>query len=477
MPSAFFLLYVIFIGTFFFYKGLFNFFLQDDFFFLKMTQVTGVLPVVDFFGFDRPYGFWRPLGKDLFFYLNQKLFGLNPFPYHLAAMLLYFANILLVYILAILITKSRKVAMLSAFFYALSASHFSAIYWIAPIENVIAAFFYFLSLIFYLRRSYIFAILSFVFCLASMELAVTLPFVIVAYELIVGRRFFKKAAVYFLILAIYFAARLLLGNFAPKVGIYAPTFDLFGIANSLRWYLAWAIGIPEMFLDFIGPGFAVNPNLFKFYRVETMAIATLFLTFMVTVFVYAVILLRKKSFLKNRVLLFAILFFSFAIGPVLILPWHRFPFYLSIAHFGIAMAIALIVDGAIKYSPRRIGYAMVVLPMLLFLFLNWTTINLTERTNPVVNRSRLALKTLRDLKTEYPVISASETVYFVNDPESVYISGDWGFSSKQASVALAGENAVQAFWHNHTIKVYFEDTGIPPSGIGQVLKVIAPAKY
>ena len=110
-------------------------------------------------------------------------------------LLLFNANIFLVYLISWHLIKNKLVSILASFFYGVSAIHFSALHWSAAFDRINVAFFYFLTFYLYLlyrQKSklifYLFSLIGFCLALLAMELAVTLPLILLIYEVL----FLKK---------------------------------------------------------------------------------------------------------------------------------------------------------------------------------------------------------------------------------------------------------------------------------------------
>ena len=252
------------------------------------------------------------------------------------------------------------------------------------------------------------------------------------------------------------------------------------LLGNLRWYVLWSFGLPEMLIDYIGPGLHINPNLFKFYRTSILITVVWVLSFIILILISLFLILRKRIFqiLRERIFWFSILWFGVAVLPVVSFQWHKFSYYLTVAHFGFSLFLAFLLSQLFKViNPKYAG--LLTLSILLIFFLgNLNTVKLTHKTNWVVSRAKLAKSILDDLKKNHSNISGDSVIYFSNDPNSPKINPQWGFSSTQAYVALSGSNAVQVLYKNREIKVYYEDISPPPANLGKekVIKIVAPAQ-
>ena len=135
---------------------------------------------------------YRPLAT-LSYYLIYAIVGLNPFGYHLFSVLLHLANVVWVYLLVHLILKQRFTALIAGLVFACHPVLTEAVNCIAFNEDLLAACFYLLAFIFCLksstnglisdRKNYGLSLLFFLLGLLSKEMAITLPAIIVLYDL------------------------------------------------------------------------------------------------------------------------------------------------------------------------------------------------------------------------------------------------------------------------------------------------------
>jgi hypothetical protein len=140
--------------------------------------------------------FYRPMGAVYYLPLYE-IFGLNPVPYNVVRLLLLAANTTLFYVLAKRITSSWWIATLAALPVSYHAGMTFLAYRGSFIYDILCAGFYFAALLYYLRQrksdaplnvpqTLLFLIL-YICALNSKEMAVSLPVLILAYELLFHR--------------------------------------------------------------------------------------------------------------------------------------------------------------------------------------------------------------------------------------------------------------------------------------------------
>jgi protein O-mannosyl-transferase len=139
---------------------------------------------------------YRPL-TTLSYFLIHAFAGLNPFYYHLGSVLLHAINVMLVYLLTVLLLGDWFKALLAALLFACHPALTEAVDGIAFNEDLLAAFFILLALILYVKAvdkkpagfPYLLSLLFFFCGLLSKEMAISLPLIILLYDLT-----FEKAA-------------------------------------------------------------------------------------------------------------------------------------------------------------------------------------------------------------------------------------------------------------------------------------------
>jgi len=135
---------------------------------------------------------YRPVAS-LSYLLLYSIAELNPFYYHLTSLLLHTLNAILVYCLANLLLQNRLRAMLSGCLFACHPVLSEAVNAIDFNDDLLATFFYLLALLLYMRLKgehvrfnigvYCLSLLFYLLGLLSKEMAITLPAIILLYDL------------------------------------------------------------------------------------------------------------------------------------------------------------------------------------------------------------------------------------------------------------------------------------------------------
>ncbi|QWR78205.1 tetratricopeptide repeat protein [Candidatus Magnetomonas plexicatena] len=132
--------------------------------------------------------------------LDVSMFGINPRRHHLTSLCLHCANTILVFFLFLCLTKSSPQAFVIAALFAVHPLRVESVAWISERKDVLSAFFFFLSLLFYVRYSaskralyYFFAFFAFALSLTCKPMGVTLPFLALLLDFWPLRRFTNSA--------------------------------------------------------------------------------------------------------------------------------------------------------------------------------------------------------------------------------------------------------------------------------------------
>jgi len=141
---------------------------------------------------------YRPVAT-LSYYIIHKAAGQNPFYYHLVSVVLHILNTLLVYWTARLVLRNPSAALIAGLLFACHPAQTEAVDCISYNEDLLACFFFLAAFIFYLKATpedskktvfmfYIGSLVCFLLGLLSKEMAITLPAVLLLYDLTLRAR-------------------------------------------------------------------------------------------------------------------------------------------------------------------------------------------------------------------------------------------------------------------------------------------------
>jgi tetratricopeptide (TPR) repeat protein len=183
-----------------YYNSLSNGFVYDDLGIIVensyIKQPGKLLPSLfsqSYFKFAGLEASYRPVAT-LSYFLIYAVAELNPFYYHLASLALHTLNAILVYWLANLILQHRLRALMAGLLFACHPVLSEAVLCIAFNDDLLATFFFLLALILYIRiksdsllsstREYFPSLIFYFLGLLSKEMAITLPVIILLYDLV-----------------------------------------------------------------------------------------------------------------------------------------------------------------------------------------------------------------------------------------------------------------------------------------------------
>jgi hypothetical protein len=142
-----------------FYPTLNNYFVADDFTWLrwiadcnKVLYKSGFMAcepakatLIQFFT-DAQGFFYRP-GAKLYFYALYAVAWLNPFAYHVVSLLVHFAVTTLTFLISLKLLKNKLFAFFTAIIFLTLSVHSEAVLWISSVGHMLASFFVLLGLL------------------------------------------------------------------------------------------------------------------------------------------------------------------------------------------------------------------------------------------------------------------------------------------------------------------------------------------
>src|SRR5260221_1458685 len=232
--SSFLLATYLFIGIFvFFGKSLSNFFIADDFTWLKWGA-TGSFHDIGKYFYNAQGFFYRPLSKTLMIFFFS-IFSFQPVGYHIVDLFIHFGVSLGVYVLSLKLLKKKLFAFITACFFLLLPMHFENMYWISTLSDNLGALWMVWRMVVFMKfreekkwLRYCFVVLFGVLSLLSYEQAIIYPLLLLVVDICITRHRFSKqdllAYAPFVLLDIVYVAMRPFVHVAAVGGDYAYNF-------------------------------------------------------------------------------------------------------------------------------------------------------------------------------------------------------------------------------------------------------------
>ncbi len=455
------LAFILLLSLLLYLPSFFNFYTNDDFFHLSISKAKNVSEFLNFFNLisaPQGFGFYRPLTTQAYYFLSY-YFNYNPIILHVISFAVLIMIILLVFNISKKLTANNYTSLLAVFFYAVSATHFGHLYYIATFQELGFSLFYLLSMISFINflkekkiRYYFFMIITLVGALLSKESAVTLPasflLIILFY---VGFRF--KAlnlrqiifilSIPILILLVYLYFHVFYYGLA-KGDSYVWIVS-FRVVNTVVWYVLWSLNIPEMLVDYIGPGLHVNPNLLKFYWDKIIPIIILFGVIILELLFVFVKTLKKSTKKDVRLYLFAIFWFLITLLPVIFLPLHKFSYELTLPLFAVALVLGNLIAKVQKYK------LLICMFLSNYLLLSVLTNILSYQTSWIVRGAVVAERVFSFAERIERESEVDRTIVFYDEPDDRKLL--W-LPSSQLKQILSDNNFFRAYYGNKVKAIY-----------------------
>lgn len=447
------LAFIFLISLFLYLPSFFNFYTNDDFFHLSISKPSSFLNFINFFNpviAPGGFGFYRPLTTQVYYSLSY-YFGLNPLILHLISFAGYVLVIFLVFKFVKKLTENTNTALLAAFFYAFSASHFGHLYYLATFQELGFSLLYLLSILSLFNflndnkiKYYFFMMITFVGALLSKESAVTLPavfFLLFSFysnfklKRINLKQFFPVLFFSIFILSIYLYLHIFYYGFATGDS-YIWVISL-RVINTISWYILWSLSIPEMLVDYIGPGFHINPNLLKFYSGKIILILILFGTMILEFLIVFIKTLKRNTGKDLKLYFFAVFWFLITLSPVVFLPLHKFSYELTLP----LVAVSVILGNIISKIQRMRFLVVIILSN--YLLLSFATNVLTYQTSWIVRGAQVAEKVSNFTDVLNTQSNDHQTIIFYDKPEDLKLL--W-LPSNQLKQILSDNNFFKAFY-------------------------------
>ncbi len=311
----------------FYWRGLGDWFYQDDFGWLHLGPATDFTNLLSILFAPHAHGNIRPWSENFFFYGMRALFGVNPLPFRIVVFATVAADIVLLAALVRRLTRSTLAAASAPVLWLANPCVAPALCWTSIYNESQYLVFVLLAFLLFLRGKYWQQMIVFALGLGSLEMAVMYPVIVLAYALLHDRTKVLRTAPLFAISAAYTVLHFWAAP-AAKSGPYAIQIDG-RMFQTLAAYVKLALGPQEL----------------AHFNWDWPAWLTIAGTAVIGAGVIVAIIVA------GRVGLFGLAWFLALLVPMLPLPDHVQDYALT----GPAMGIAIILAGALARRPRVIG--------------------------------------------------------------------------------------------------------------------------
>ena len=400
--------------------GLGNYFVADDFTWLRWAATSKISDIPQFFLSAQGF-FYRPLAK-AYFVLVKPIFGLRPGGYHLVDFFLHFSCVLGIYLLTLRLTKKKLVSLLAGLIFLIHPINAESVFWISSTSALFASFFYVWGFLAYVQWRlsqrkwrhlfFVLTLLAFVLGLASHERIITFPLVLLWYDFVFKQ--FKKSK-----------------KWVGKIASHLPFWILVSAYLWLRNIVAQAHGLSgdynynlsNLVFNFAGNLFGYVGELiasFHFIPFYDLARSSLpSYKFIVLGLLIIGLLIIKKLFNRfqlNRLAVFSIGWFIILLLPFLglgnIAERHVYP-----AHLGFSILVALLLNWVYERLKKRnyilgLGLTIIIIGGILGFYQQ----EMEKAKQSWRQAGEITNKTLLALGSNYAEFPLESTLYFVNLP-------------------------------------------------------------
>lgn len=466
---------LLFLLTVILFRNAFSvYFFNDDFFFLKISRISGFGQFLGFFSPDKNY-FYRPLSTETFYFFIHALQE-NVFLSHLVVFIIYFLGLLFLYKIIFLLSRNKFLSGLTVILYAINSSHVFQLYYFGTFQEVSSFAFLAISFLFFLEKKTFRSVLFFLLALLSKESSLLfIPFIILFYVSVryikairLKHKYVWQQLVPYFILGIVFLF-LYRNGLASTSSLDSYRFRLNPrlAVNNFIWYFFWSLGAPNFTpLYFVS---ILKPPIAEFWKM-LKNFPEIKIYFMLLIGYYGLfaagigcLFFSGKKFLFKLVYryllagLICLAGFAIFIGPVFFIE-HRWMVRLTVPLvFIIAIQSFFIIEFIKKNGWSRIlGYLLIII----YLIISLIGTPVYESSSTFLLESRFTQSAKKYFEANRKAIIGHKTIYFIDRTKIVPMP--WGGSEK-LKVTLGDQNFTDHYFPGAGIKtIYgFENKTVP----------------
>ena len=408
-----------------------NFFVADDFTWLHWAASASRSDLPKYFIQSQNF-FYRPLDKTIVYFLYQT-FSFQQEGYHIFILFLHFITVVGVFFLAQKLTKNKWLGALTALLFALHPAHTENIFWFSTMSDDLSALFIVYMMLAFMKFrekksvfAYILSILFGALAFASYEIAVIVPFIIIALDVFILKPKFRKNTYmsylpFVFLFVLYFVMRVVSHSFSG--------------GGDYSYHLSRII--PNTFGNFFGyiGLFLGGIPFLSFYTYLRTGLRTEWIYFSVVAillvgyFGWMVWMHRKKVsklLQKNdiQVVIFCLVFAFISLLPFLPLG-NIAPRYIYLASAGFALALVIILKSLFSLWIKQPRYVMSALIIVSVVLASVYFVSNFQEQKKWQKSGEITQNTLLFFRRNYVGFLPSTDLYFVNTP--VQQNSTWVF--------------------------------------------------
>ena len=452
LTSHFFIkFYLFFLFLVFFLKSLGNFFVADDFTWLKWAATTNLGDLPRLFINSEGF-FYRPLDKVVMFFLYTA-FSFSPAGYHISVLLIHFLVGLGVYLLIQKLFNKKILSFIGAFVFLFLPALGENVFWISTISTNLSTLFIIYLLLFWInfrknksKKYYLLSFFLAVLAFLSYEISIVILPLIILFDLFITKVKMRddKVVLSYLPFAVITFLYPFVRQFSNSVsfgGDYA-----YNISNLIQNYIGNLIGYLGLFV-FGQPFLPIYSNARNSLREESLIVGVVLMAIIALVagLLYVKIKFIKKS-IKNediKLVVFSFLFIFISLIPFLGLGniSERYG-YLAAVGFSILVVVLFKNVSQIFKTENYKTYFLILLTVVLGV---WYYQQNNIEHKQWKEAGRITQRTLSYLRLYYDGKHPNTNFYFVNPP--IRKGEAWVFP-----VGL--DDGIWFIYRDNSIKVY-----------------------
>ncbi len=410
-----------------FFPGLFNFFLQDDFFNLYRGWLGYFTP--------SPYLAFRFLPYEIFGSFVVYILGINPVLTHLFLLLTHLFNIYLLFELIGKFTKNKKIQFIISFLYGTSSIHFGVLFWMTANYILLGTTFLllFLHALYYnitnITKSKLLLLLFLYLCMLLTSEAFSL-FPIFLFVVSLHARKIRPL----LLPATFLSGMSIVFRFAAQAYSTGPDYALSSISEIARtvwWYILRGLNLAE------------GIRLMEKIQLQFVFLNLLILAFCMGIALFVFVKIKQKP--DRKILGLGLIWFIVFGTVYFLLVHHITAYYLNTALVGFILIITYFWLPIFGKKENRYKFLTIIF-LISYSLLSYINIRFAQQTSWIVVRGETARKYIQLAKKLYPTLPKGATLVF----------GKTNTDYQEISLSLYGEYAFKLIYNDPTLKVIYD---------------------